>query len=382
MVIQPSDRLSLFNEYYFSRKLREIAQMREEGKDVINLGIGSPDMAPATEVVQALFTSAQQPDNHGYQPYNGSPQLRKAISDWLGEYYGVSLVPDNEILPLLGSKEGVLHVSMAFLNPGDKALVPEAGYPAYRALTAMVGGEAVDYSLTDDWLPDFDQLSRMDLARVKLMWLNYPHMPSGTPATPELFEKAVAFAKDKGILLCHDNPYSLVLNESPLSIFNVSGAKEVCLELNSLSKSHNMAGWRVGWLAGKAEYIGPTLKIKSNIDSGMFRAVQDAAMAALALPKEWHAQRNEVYRRRQGLAFDLLETLGCAFRKDQVGMFVWGRIPDNEEGAEGLADKILGEKFVFITPGTIFGKKGGRYVRISLCLPEDKMQEALERLKS
>ena len=381
MIIQPADRLSLFTEYYFSRKLREIATMREEGKDVINLGIGSPDMAPDKRVVDALASSAGVSSHHGYQSYNGTPELRGAIARWLKEYYRINVNPVDEVLPLLGSKEGILHISMAFLNPGDKVLVPEVGYPAYSALTKMVGAEVILYPLTDQWYPDWKAMNKMDLTGVKLMWMNYPHMPSGTPATVGLFEEAVAFAKEKGLLLCHDNPYSLVLNDNPMSIFSVEGSREVCLELNSLSKSHNMAGWRVGWIAGMAPYIAAVLKIKSNIDSGMFRAVQDAAVTALEDTREWHKQRDTVYRSRQVLAFQLLDQLGCGYNKQQAGLFVWGRIPEKVKSAEALADKILEEKFVFITPGTIFGAKGNRYVRVSLCMPESRIKEALDRLK-
>ncbi|MDH5399381.1 MAG: aminotransferase class I/II-fold pyridoxal phosphate-dependent enzyme [Cyclobacteriaceae bacterium] len=379
MIIPSADRLQLFQEYFFSRKLKEITSLVEEGHPVINLGIGSPDLAPAPTVVEALHQSAVDPAHHGYQAYNGSVNLRRSIANFLERTYQVHFDPDTEILPLMGSKEGIFHLSMAFLNPGDTVLIPEVGYPAYRSVSLMVGAKVVEYPLTADWTPDWENIDVSD--QPKILWLNYPHMPTGTPASKELFVEAVSWAKENNVLLCHDNPYSLVLNDNPLSIFAVEGAREVSLELNSLSKSHNMAGWRVGWISGAAAYLKNVLTIKSNIDSGMFRGLQDAAVEAMTLDESWHRERNSIYARRQKTAFDILHIVGCAYDKSQKGMFVWGRLPDNLPDADQWTTDVLRDKFVFITPGSLFGEKGKRYIRISLCSPEEKLREAFERLK-
>jgi len=384
MIIDPADRLNQVQEYYFSRKLQEIRNLNNRGFDIINLGIGSPDLMPSRETINALVDSARNPKNHGYQPYRGIAELRDAISRWCSITYRIDLNPDAEILPLMGSKEGITHISLAFLNPGDKVLVPELGYPSYKAVTEMVGGIAETYPLIEDknWIPDLDYLNNQDLSEYKIMWINYPHMPTGSPADLSVFESLVILAKEKGILLCHDNPYSLILNEDPpTSLLYAEGAFEVALELNSFSKSHNMAGWRIGWLSGKKEYIDTVLKIKSNFDSGMFRGIQDAAIAALDNTRDWHNKRNQTYRGRREMVYRLLNKLDCTWTDGQVGMFVWARIPDYIPDVEKWVDEILYEYKVFITPGFIFGDKGKRYVRMSLCSDNELFQEALNRLK-
>lgn len=384
MIIEPANRLQNVQEYYFSRKLQEIRDLNNRGRNVLNLGIGSPDMMPSEVTIEALIKSARNPGHHGYQPYNGISELREAIGHWYSMIYHVDLNPDLEILPLMGSKEGITHISLAFLNPGDKVLVPELGYPAYRAVTEMTEGVADTYPMLEnhDWSPDFEYLTKADLSDVKIMWINYPHMPTGAPASLEVFEKLVRLAKDKKFLLCHDNPYSLVLNEKPpVSLLFADGAFEVGIELNSMSKSHNMAGWRVGWVSGKKEYINEILKIKSNFDSGMFRAIQDAAATALTNPREWHEQRNNIYRERRSVVYKLLEKLCCTWNERQVGMFIWARIPDQIDDVKKWVDRILYDHRVFITPGFIFGDKGRNYVRISLCSPVEVYEEAMERLK-
>ena len=389
MIIQPAKRTESVQEYYFSRKLKEIAAMNAEraaaGEDlVINLGIGSPDGMPPLAAIDALCEEARQSGNHAYQSYVGIPQLRQAFADWYSRWYGVELNPANEIQPLVGSKEGILLISLAFLDKGDKVLVPDPGYPTYSSASKLVEAEMISYDLKAEngWQPDFEELGKMDLSRVKMMWTNYPNMPTGANATMELYEKLVDFARRHNIVIVNDNPYSLILNKKPLSILNVPGAKECCIEFNSMSKSHNMPGWRVGMLATNAQFVQWILKIKSNIDSGTFRPMQLAAAQAYNNSLEWHEEANiGVYSRRRQLAEEIMRTLGCSFDKNQVGMFLWGRIPNTYNDVEELTEKVLHEARVFITPGFIFGSNGKRYIRISLCAKEDKLAEALERIK-
>ena len=384
MNIQPANRLQEVSEYYFSRKLKEVAQMNAEGKDVISLGIGSPDMPPSESAIKVLCEQAQRADVHGYQPTMGIPELRNAMSDFYQRWYGVELNPATEIQPLIGSKEGILHVTLAFVNPGDQVLVPNPGYPTYTSLNKILGSEIVTYNLLEDknWQPDFDALESMDLSRVKIMWTNYPNMPTGANATRELYERLVDFAKRKNIVIVNDNPYSFILNNEPLSILQIPGAKECCIEFNSMSKSHNMPGWRVGMLASNAQFVQWILKIKSNIDSGTFRPLQLAAAEAYHNSEEWHHEANyTIYRERRDLAEEIMKTLGCTFDTNQVGMFLWGRIPDYYNNVEELTERVLHEARVFITPGFIFGSNGARYVRISLCAKKEKLAEALERIK-
>jgi LL-diaminopimelate aminotransferase len=356
--IQPADRLASVSEYYFSRKLKEVAKMNAEGKDVISLGIGSPDMPPSEETINVLCENARKADAHGYQPTVGIPELRKAMADWYKRWYNVDLDPATEIQPLIGSKEGILHVTLALVNPGDQVLVPNPGYPTYTSLNKILGSEIVNYNLREDnhWQPDFDELEKMDLSRVKIMWTNYPNMPTGANATMELYEKLVDFARRHNIVIVNDNPYSFILNHKPISILNVPGAKECCIEFNSMSKSHNMPGWRVGMLATNATFVQWILKIKSNIDSGTFRPMQLAAAQAYRNSAEWHEEANiNVYSRRRKLAEEIMTTLGCTFDSDQVGMFLWGKIPESYTDVEDLTEKVLHEARVFITPGFIFG---------------------------
>jgi len=383
-LIQPAERLSSISEYYFSTKLKEVAEMNAKGMNVISLGVGSPDLPPSKETIEALCKSAAEPNAHGYQPYVGIPELRKAFSDWYKKWFAVDLNPANEIQPLIGSKEGILHISLAFLNPGDGVLVPNPGYPTYSSVSNLVQAKVISYDLDENsnWQPDFNALEQIDLSNVKLMWVNYPNMPTGASATPELFQKLVAFGKKHGIVICNDNPYSFILNENRLSILQVEGAKDCCIELNSMSKSHNMPGWRMGMLASNAEFVQWVLKVKSNIDSGQFKPMQVAAIAALNNPDEWHREMNiELYKNRRQLAEKILKTLNCTFEKSQVGMFLWGKIPDSYKDSGELADKVLYQAKVFITPGFIFGDKGNRFIRLSLCANEKMLGEALERIK-
>ena len=382
MIIPTANRLQHIKEYYFSVKLQEIRRMREAGQDVINMGIGSPDMMPSEETITALHESALQPQNHGYQSYQGTPELRKAIASFYEQTYGVSLNAENELLPLMGSKEGITHISMTFLNAGDEVLVPELGYPAYTSVSRMVEAKVRSYPLREsDWQPDLAAMWQEDYSRVKLMWVNYPHMPTGAPAQKEILQQLIRLAQEKQFLLCHDNPYSLVLNSGqPLSILSLPGAREVCLELNSLSKSHNMAGWRVGWIAGAAEYLKEIIKIKSNVDSGMFRGIQDAAVQALHNPATWHEARNHEYAGRREIVFRLMDKLHCTYDKAQEGMFVWAKIPDAIPSSEKFVDSILQDSRVFLTPGFIFGAKGERYIRASLCNQNNILEEALSRV--
>ena len=382
--IQPADRIGNVSEYYFSRKLKEVARMNAAGKDVISLGIGSPDMPPSEATVEVLCREAQKPDAHGYQPTIGIPELRQAMSDFYRKWYDVELDPMCEIQPLIGSKEGILHVTLAFVNPGDQVLVPNPGYPTYTSLNRILGSDIVTYDLLEEknWQPDFEKLEAMDLSRVRIMWTNYPNMPTGANATRELYEQLVDFARRKNIVIVNDNPYSFILNEQPLSILQIPGAKECCIEFKSMSKSHNMPGWRVGMLASNAQFVQWVLKIKSNIDSGTFRALQLAAAEAYYNSAEWHHEANfTTYRERRDLAEEIMRTLGCTFDPNQVGMFLWGRIPDCYSDVEQLTEKVLHEARVFITPGFIFGSNGARYIRISLCAKKEKLAEALERIK-
>ncbi len=384
-MIQPAERLQLVSEYYFSRKLKEVAQLNAEGKDIISLAIGSPDMPPSPETIDVLCENARKADAHGYQPTIGIPELRSAMARFYKRWYGVELDPAKEIQPLIGSKEGILHVTLALCNPGDKVLVPNPGYPTYTSLSKILGQQIVNYDLLESngWQPDFDQLEKMDLSGVKLMWTNYPNMPTGGRATRELYEKIVAFAKKHDIVVVNDNPYSFILNkEEHLSILQVPGAKDCCIEFNSMSKSHNMPGWRVGMIATNSTFIQWILKIKSNIDSGTFRPLQLAAAQAYDNTEDWHTQANiHTYATRRKIAEEIMTTLGCTFDPRQQGMFLWGRIPEKYADVEDLTEKVLHEGRVFITPGFIFGSNGKRFVRISLCAKDEKMQEALERIK-
>jgi len=382
MIVKPAFRTGMVQEYYFSQKLAQIDRMRREGADIINLGIGSPDQPPSENTVTALINEAKKPNSHGYQSYTGIPALRKAFSDWYKKYFHVELNPDNEILLLMGSKEGIMHISMAFVNPGDEVLVPDPGYPTYTSVTNLVGGIVKNYDLVEEngWLPDLDALERSDLSRVKLMWINYPHMPTGTSGSLALFERLVAFSRKHGILLCNDNPYSFILNKEYHSLLEVDGARETVLELNSLSKSHNMAGWRIGMVAGQSDYVKEVLKVKSNMDSGMFLAMQMAAVEALNNPVTWYDTVNATYNYRRKIVEEIMDVLDCRFDKSQVGLFVWGRIPDKFASCENYIEEILNKSHVFITPGFIFGKNGERYIRISLCANEMRLKEAKDRL--
>lgn len=383
--IQPANRLNSVSEYYFSTKLKEIAQMNRDGKNVISLGIGMPDLPPSEATIHALQSEAEKPNVHGYQSYNGIPELREAFAQWYKTWFDVTLNPANEILPLMGSKEGILHISLAFLNPGDGVLVPNPGYPTYTSVSKLVEANVISYNLDEKnvWQPDFDALEKMDLSNVKLMWVNYPNMPTGSSATRELFDKLVAFGLKHQIVICNDNPYSFILNENYLSILASEGAKEICIEMNSMSKSHNMSGWRIGMVAANAQFIDWIIRVKSNIDSGMFRPLQVAAVAALHNSPEWHRAKNiTLYAKRRVIAERIMQTLGCSFDPKQVGMFLWGKIPDRYADAGELADRILYQANVFVTPGFIFGTHGKRYIRISLCSPRAKLTEALERIEN
>lgn len=383
--IRPADRVSAVQEYYFSRKLKEVAQLNAEGQDIISLAIGSPDMPPSPQTISKLCEVASRPDAHGYQPTMGTPELRKAMANFYNRWYGVTLDPAKEIQPLIGSKEGILHVTLAFVNPGEKVLVPNPGYPTYTSLSKILGAQIVNYNLREDngWQPDFDELEGMDLTGVRLMWTNYPNMPTGGNARVETYERLVDFARRHGIVVVNDNPYSFILNDKPLSLLQIDGAKDCCIEFNSMSKSHNMPGWRVGMCASNAEFISWILKIKSNIDSGTFRGLQLAAAEAYNTnTPEWHHEANiATYRRRRDIAEEIMRVLGCSFDPSQVGMFLWGKIPDCYADAEQLTERVLHEARVFITPGFIFGTNGSRYIRISLCAKDKKIREALERIR-
>ena len=383
MNIQPANRLNSVSEYYFSAKLREVGEMNAAGKNVINLGIGNPDLPPSEQTIAALAAEAQKPNTHGYQSYVGIPELRNGFAQWYKKWYDVELNPATEIQPLIGSKEGILHITLAFVNPGDSVLVPNPGYPTYTSASRICEANIVSYDLDENnnWEPDFEALEQMDLSGVKLMWVNYPNMPTGANASIELYQKLVAFGKKHRIVICNDNPYSFILNDEKLSILSVEGAKDICIEMNSMSKSHNMAGWRMAMLATNAEFVQWILKVKSNVDSGMFRPMMVAAVAALQNSEEWHAEMNKVYTRRRVLACKIMDALDCVYDTKQVGMFLWAKIPDRYKDSGELADEILYGKNVFITPGFIFGDRGNRYVRISLCCPEPMLEEALNRIK-
>ena len=388
--IIPASRTGNVEEYYFSKKLKEVAEMNATGKNVINLGIGSPDMPPSKEAIEIFCREVQKDDVHGYQSYTGIPALREGFAEWYRRWYGVDLNYRTEIQPLIGSKEGILHISMAFLNLGDGVLVPNPGYPTYTSVSKLVGADLVEYRLDEKngWYPDFDELERMIAKRhhagkqaVKLMWTNYPNMPTGANANMELFKRLVDFGHRRSIVICNDNPYSFILNESPLSILSIPGAKDSCIELNSMSKSHNMPGWRMAMLATNTQFIQWILKIKTNIDSGQFQPMQLAVAEALKAPKAWYDGMNRVYRDRRDIAGQIMRAMGCRYDEKQVGMFLWGKIPDMEESSESLANRILYDANVFITPGFIFGSAGERYIRISLCCKEEMLAKALERIQ-
>ena len=383
MTVNPASRMNLVQEYYFSTKLKQIAEMRNLGIDVLNLGIGSPDLPPSAQTIEALANTAQNPKNHAYQSYVGIPALREAMAGFYQNAYGVELNPTNEILPLIGSKEGIMHISMAYLEAGDEVLVPNPGYPTYRAASLLTGATVVDYDLSEanDWLPDLQELAKKDLTKVKLMWVNYPHMPTGAKAPKSFFEELRNFASTHQILIVNDNPYSFILNDNPQSILSVEGMKEVAMELNSLSKSHNMAGWRVGMLAGKGEFINPVLRFKSNMDSGMFLPLQMAAVLALQNDKAWFEGLNKTYKIRQQKVFEMMQLLDCQYDKNQTGMFVWAKIPAKYQTGYELSDEILEKAAVFITPGGIFGTAGDGYIRTSLCAEVSVFEEAILRIR-
>lgn len=402
MNIQVANRLFGIGEYYFSKKLTEIAELNKQGEQVINLGIGSPDMPPHPEVIKVLQEESAKPNVHAYQSYKGAEALRNAFAEWYQKWYGVTLNPATEILPLIGSKEGIMHICMTYINPGDVVLIPNPGYPTYRSASLIAGAKIIDYNLKEenDWLPDFDEIEKqleksksevsvlaspsptlLERGGVRLMFVNYPQMPTGQLPTKELFEKIVAFAKKHNILICHDNPYSFILNENPMSLLSIEGAKDVVIELNSLSKSHNMAGWRVGVLCGAKERIDEVLRFKSNMDSGMFLPLQLAAAKALTLEKDWFDEVNAVYKKRREKAYQLLDLLECTYSKNQAGMFLWARIPEKYKDAFELSDKVLYKAKVFITSGGIFGSEGEKFLRVSLCSTGEKFETSIERIK-
>lgn len=384
--MKPANRVQQVQEYYFSRKLKEVARLNAEGRDIISLAIGSPDQPPSPATIETLCQEAHNPAGHGYQPYVGIPQLRQAMADFYMRHYGVELDPACEIQPLIGSKEGILHVTLAFVNPGDAVLVPDPGYPTYTSLSELLGGKVVKYNLRPDnqWQPDFEELEALIREyNPRLIWMNYPHMPTGAKATRETYERYVALARKYDTVVVNDNPYSFILNRNPMSLLQVPGAKECCIEMNSMSKSHNMPGWRMGLLASNKNFVEWVLKVKSNIDSGQFRAMQLAAVEAYANSDDWHYANNfEVYARRRALCEQILQVLGCTFDKDQMGMFLWARIPDHYTTCEELTERVLHEARVFITPGFIFGHNGERYIRLSLCAKESQIEQALSRIKA
>lgn len=382
-MITTAKRIEIVEEYYFSSKLREVRQLLSEGKPIINMGIGSPDMAPSERVVEAIQNAVTNENAHQYQSYQGLPELRSGVADFYKNNFQVELNSNSEILPLMGSKEGIMHISLAFLNEDDGVLIPNPGYPTYTSVTKLVGAKPIYYDLieSNNWEPDFEKLEQQDLSKVKIMWVGYPHMPTGAPGSLNLFEKIVAFAKKHKILVINDNPYSFVLNNNPISILKVEGAKEVALELNSLSKTFNMAGWRVGMVSGKSEFIEAILKVKSNMDSGMFYGIQMGAIEALKLDKSWFDSQNLIYQKRRNLTFQLAKKIGCTYDENSVGLFVWAKLPSEIKSAENFVDEMLYKKDIFITPGTIFGSNGEGYIRFSLCVKEDKLQEALLRFE-
>lgn len=380
-MITTARRLDHVQEYYFSQKLREVRTLQAAGKPIVNMGIGSPDLVPDVSVMEAVQEAMLQPAAHQYQSYQGLPELRQAMAAFYSKNFKVVLNPDTEILPLMGSKEGILHIAMAFLNEGDGVLIPNPGYPTYASVAKLVGAESILYDLAaeNNWEPDFEALEKQDLSRVKLMWVSYPHMPTGAAGSEELFRKLIAFAKKHQILLVNDNPYSFILNNKPASVLNIPGAMEVAMELNSLSKTFNMAGWRVGMVMGKQELIEAVLKVKSNMDSGMFYGIQKGAIAALKSDPEWFEQQNRIYEKRRNLVFELAGKLNCTYDENSVGLFVWARLPKEETSSEAFVDKLLYEKDLFIAPGTIFGSNGEGYIRFSLCIPEEKIEAILKR---
>ena len=380
-MIETATRLKTVEEYYFSHKLREVRQLIANGKPIINMGIGSPDLQPSSKVIAAIQEAVTSPNAHQYQSYQGLPELRQGISTFYKTNYNVDLDFNSEILPLMGSKEGIMHISLAFLNEGDEVLIPNPGYPTYTSVTNLVGAKSVFYDLIEknNWEPDFEALEKQNLSKVKIMWVSYPHMPTGASGNLELFEKLVKFAKKHSILLINDNPYSFVMNNNPISILQVADAKEVALELNSLSKTYNMAGWRVGMVSGKAAFIDAILKVKSNMDSGMFYGIQKGAIEALKLDKSWFESQNKIYDRRRKLTFELAKKLNCTFNENSVGLFVWAKLPIDIKSSEKFIDEILYQKDIFITPGTIFGSNGEGYIRFSLCVEEEKVKEAIKR---
>ncbi len=384
MNLKPAYRIGLVHEYYFSRKLKEIEEMNIKGLEVINLGIGNPDLPPSDSTLEIAAESILNKKKHGYQSYRGIQKFRKAIAKWYTEHYNIFLNPETEIVPLMGSKEGIFHISMTFLNPGDAVLIPDPGYPTYSSVTALVGGEVIPYPLKEEngWYPDFKDLERTDLSRVKIMWVNYPHMPTGAKPSVELFREIIDFGRRHNILICHDNPYSLILNDEPLSIFSVKDSRDVALELNSLSKSHNMPGWRIGILAGKEEFTRNVFKVISNIQSGMFLPLQEAAVTALNNSASWHKTINSQYKRRQQIVMEILDVLNCRYSSDQAGLFVWACMSESNHDSVQFSDLILDKAQVFITPGEVFGNQGKGYLRISLCNEEKVLKMALERIKN
>ncbi len=382
--MKTAKRLEGIGEYYFSQKLREIEALNKEGKAIINLGIGSPDLPPHPDVIKILQEEAAKLNTHAYQSYKGSPALRKAMGDWYKKWYNTDLDPDTEILPLIGSKEGIMHICMTYLDKGDQSLVPNPGYPTYSSAVKLAGGKAVEYKLKEknNYEPDFEKIARQDLSKVKLLFINYPQMPTGQLPSPALFEKLVAFGREHNILIVHDNPYSFILNEQPMSLLSIAGAKDCVVELNSLSKSHNMAGWRIGMLAGSEKRITEILRFKSNMDSGMFLPAQLAAAKALSLGNDWYDGVNAVYRERREAVFALLSLLGCKYSTDQAGMFVWAKIPAAYKDGYALSDAVLYKANVFITPGGIFGKEGTKYIRVSLCAPVERFEASIDRIKN
>ncbi|MDR2385583.1 MAG: aminotransferase class I/II-fold pyridoxal phosphate-dependent enzyme [Tannerella sp.] len=389
--IQPADRIGKVEEYYFSKKLKEMAEMNVSGKNVINLGIGSPDMPPSKKAINVFCDEVRKGDVHGYQSYIGIPELREGFAGWYEKWFGVKLDSKSEIQPLIGSKEGILHISMAFLNESDGVLIPNPGYPTYLSVSKLIGADVISYRLDEKngWYPDFRELEKIVEARkssgklpIKLMWTNYPNMPTGANASMELYARIVEFGKRHNILVCNDNPYCFILNEQPISILSIDGAKDICIELNSMSKSHNMPGWRMAMCASNRQFVQWILRVKSNVDSGQFRPMQSAVVEALKSEREWYDKNNEAYRKRRILAGEIMKALDCTYDENQVGLFLWGKIPDNEKNGEALANKVLYSSNVFITPGFIFGSAGERYIRISLCCNEKMLREALKRVEN
>ena len=380
-MIQPANRLQTVQEYYFSKKLREVSGLVATGKPIINMGIGSPDLQPPAQILQAIQASLQEPNAHKYQSYQGLPELRVAIANFYHNKFGVVVNPDNEVLPLMGSKEGIMHISMAFLNPDDKVLIPNPGYPTYTSVTKLVGAEPLFYNLSDatNWQPDFNELEKLDLTDVKLMWVNYPHMPTGTNALDNTFKKLIAFGKKHQILIVNDNPYSFILNDNPVSILQTEGAKDIALELNSLSKTFNMAGWRVGMVLGNANLLNEILKVKSNMDSGMFYGIQKGAIKALELSNNWFIEQNKIYQERRELIWQLADKLNTTYNKQATGLFVWAKIAHGKKSEE-VTDAVLYDNNIFITPGTVFGTQGEGYIRFSLCVTSEIIKEAIARI--